>query len=128
MKKISVYGSLLEGLGNHRLLHSAKKIAEDIIEVPYKMIGYGYSFPALIPSEEVHKVFFETYEVDDETYSRVEMLEGFPSFYNRTNIETSVGSSEFYFIDDKNEEGNTVIKTADVYNWRKHINRDAEIN
>lgn len=104
MKKIAVYGSLLEGFGNHVILSrgNATKLGEDTVTIPFGMISYG-GFPVLVPSEEPQAIQIEVYECDDATYRRVEMLEGYPSFYQKFPVETSFGPAEVYVIEKERE-------------------------
>lgn len=93
MKKLIVYGSLLEGEYNHYLLKNSKKIESCILEVPFKMVSFG-AFPALIQDDNLNPIYVEIYEVDDDVYKRVEYLEGYPDFYDRLAVD----KGEIYYI------------------------------
>jgi gamma-glutamylcyclotransferase (GGCT)/AIG2-like uncharacterized protein YtfP len=41
----------------------------------------------------------EVYEVDEPTMDRLDMLEGYPSFYNRVEIPTDYGLAWMYYLD-----------------------------
>lgn len=100
MYKIAVYGSLLEGLGNHPVIgrdEESKIISSEVVSIPYGMISYR-AFPALVPSSENHNIFIEIYEVNEETYRRVERLEGYPTFYQKAIVNTTKGPVEIYVI------------------------------
>lgn len=126
MKKISVYGSLLSELHNHSLLSQSNLLGEEIVEIKFEMISLG-SFPGLLKSKDLNKVKIETYEVDDNTYKRVEFLEGFPSFYNKHKINTSFGESEVYFLEDQERyERDLVEKTNNIYDWKNYLNKKHE--
>ena len=125
--KIVVYGSLRKGMGNHRIIEHATLLSTEIVSLPFEMIDMG-SYPGLIRSKEVNDIVVEVYEVDMPTYQRVEMLEGFPSFYSREPIETTVGAGDIYFLD--NDRGREypryprVVKTAEgVFDWVKHLQK-----
>lgn len=100
MKRIAVYGSLLSGFGNHRLLSNgdAQLLGTDRITIPYGMISYG-GFPALVPSQVPQDISIEVYECNNETYQRVEWLEGYPSFYQKAVVSTKFGEVEIYVIE-----------------------------
>lgn len=124
MKKITVYGSLLEGLGNwkwHLDNDESIKLGEHILEGGFKMISMG-GFPGLIPDDTVNnKIFVETYEVSDKVFASVERLEGYPSFYGRTAIETPFGSSEVYTLARNGYSDKYVPEDENgVINWRKY--------
>lgn len=101
MKKIAVYGSLRMGHGNHRaLLSSSKKLITEIVNIPFEMISLG-GFPGLVPSEINNDITIEVYEVSDDTYRRIEQLEGFPRFYQKATIPTSEGNNEIYVLENE---------------------------
>lgn len=93
MNKVAVYGSLKEGFGNHRLLTTSEKVGEDWVD-GWTMYSLG-GFPAIVEGDGSIKV--EIYEVDDETFSRLDRLEGYPSFYDRKKVETSEGAAWIYY-------------------------------
>lgn len=123
MKKITVYGSLLEGLGNwkwHLDNEESTKLGEHILEGGFKMISLG-GFPGLIPDDKsTSKIFVETYEVSDKVYASVERLEGYPNFYGRTPVETPFGPSAVYTL--PNGYGNNLVPEDEngIVNWRKY--------
>lgn len=119
--KIAVYGSLRAGMGNNRIIESAKKIATEKVSLPFAMFDLG-GFPGLVPVEENNDMIVEVYEVDPETYRRVERLEGYPSFYDRQVIETSVGAADIYFLPRGSEWSNgKVAKFDGAFDWVKHL-------
>jgi gamma-glutamylcyclotransferase (GGCT)/AIG2-like uncharacterized protein YtfP len=125
MKKITVYGSLLEGLGNwkwHLDNEESTKLGDHILEGNFKMISMG-GFPGLIPDDTIsNKIFVETYEVSDKVYASVERLEGYPGFYGRTAIETPYGPSEVYTLPEKGYPDDRLVPKDEngVINWKKY--------
>ena len=127
MKKITVYGSLLEGLGNwkwHLDNEESTKLGEHVLEGNFKMISLG-GFPGLIVDESVNnKIFVETYEVTDRVFHSVERLEGYPSFYTRRAISTPYGDSEIYVLANTKGEYNTrnLVPEDDngIINWKSY--------
>lgn len=125
--KICVYGSLRKGMGNHRIIENSQLVSTETVNLPFEMIDMG-SYPGLIRSKELNEIVIEVYQVDMPTYERVSRLEGYPSFYNRELIETSVGAGDIYFLD--NDKGREypryprVNKTAEgVFDWVKHLQK-----
>jgi len=97
MKKICVYGSLRRHHCNWRYLINQEPLVTEVINIPFKMISLG-SFPGLIPSEENNDITVEIYEVTEDTYKAVEALEGYPSFYQKALVPTSLGELEIYVL------------------------------
>lgn len=126
MKNIAVYGSLRDGMYNHRLLENegAQLINKEIISVPFKMIPYS-SFPALIPDKENHDVLMEIYAVDDNVYRRVEILEGYPTFYDKEAVVDSLGNiAEVYVIRDESERlQKRYENTESICDWEDYYNK-----
>ena len=99
MRKIGVYGSLRQGMHNHDLLNNSQLVETKTVSVPFKMVSFGM-YPALIPdSDKSHDVVFEVYEVNDDVYHNVEMLEGYPDFYQKA--WSADDSFEYYYVPDK---------------------------
>lgn len=128
MKLITVYGSLLEGLGNWEWCLNNKeseKLGEHIVEGPFSMVSFG-GFPGLvIDKSKNNKIFVETYRVSDRVYNDVEMLEGYPSFYRREAVNTPFGDSEIYVLNRIYTNESTIknlVPTGEdgVINWRKY--------
>lgn len=93
MTTVAVYGTLRKGQGNHILMDapSTKFIGKGQTIEPAVMISTGgfpiLDFASAQHEENVHlstSVTVEVYEVDDETLVRLDRLEGYPSWYNRT--------------------------------------------
>lgn len=113
-------------MGNNRIIDGARMLSRETVNIPFRMVDLG-GFPALLRDDENHNVVVEVYEVDDRTYRRVEQLESYPSFYDRVNIETSVGEAGIYFID-KNDRyvvpsSPVVSKFDDAFDWVKHYQK-----
>lgn len=99
MKRIGVYGSLRCGMHNNCILNNSNMLERKVVNVPYKMVSFG-SYPALIPDidNKSHDVVFEIYEVTDDVYANVEILEGYPDFYKKA--WSADGSFEYYYVPD----------------------------
>lgn len=120
MKKIGVYGSLRAEMYNHDLLQDSKLIDTKTISVPFKMVSFG-RYPALIPDHQGnHDVVFEIYEVNDEVYRNVEILEGYPDFYQKA-FQTDDGF-EYYFVPDVDKYYQSrYIDEEHIVDWIQYV-------
>ncbi len=124
MKKlVAVYGSLRKGLGNHRLLEHVPMIAEGVVQDSFDMYSLG-GFPALVESEDNSmQIVAEVYDVDPATFSRLDCLEGYPSFYDRKEVTvvTNEGvelSCWIYYLHKVPAYNNGLVGNND---WYKYI-------
>ena len=81
MNNVFVYGTLLSGQGNNRLLGDSPCAGKGYIN-GYRMYSLG-GFPAIVAAHTAERVEGEVYVVDDETLDRLDMLEG----YSRGNTD-----------------------------------------
>ena len=82
--KVFVYGTLLAGEPNSRLLARAQRIGDARTEEGFALFDLG-AFPGMVRARE-GSVVGEVYEVDRETLGALDRLEGHPDFYRRTEI------------------------------------------
>ena len=124
--KVTVYGSLLQGLGNYPLLerHNAKRLGEFKTEPKFTMISLG-GFPGVVKNGTT-AIHAEVYEVDDNCLASLDGLEGFRgegkhNFYDRETIDTPFGESFIYFLHNANivEKSPTIVGSGDWKNWRE---------
>ncbi len=105
---VAVYGSLLTGLGNHRVITHPETnlLGEDVInnhnvnnvDAGFSMYSLG-SFPAVTLGGDT-PIKIEVYEVNTSEQMRdLDRLEGYPSFYNRTLVDTKYGLAWIYYIE-----------------------------
>lgn len=101
--KIFVYGTLLEGYGNHRhFLSNAEKLGEYQTDPKFTMISLG-GFPGLMEGGKT-SIQGEVYEVTEEEFKNVDRLEGYNAhnpttgLYNRIQIPTEYGNAWVYII------------------------------
>lgn len=118
-KLICVYGSLRQNHGNWRyILSESQQLSTEVVNIPFKMVSLG-GFPGLIPSTENHDITIEIFEVDQPTYQRVENLEGWPNFYQKALIPTSLGELEIYVLmSQRYQSGYEVVTNGD---WNTHL-------
>lgn len=124
MHKIFVYGTLLSGHGNHRLLEGrGTMIGTAISEAKFTMLHLG-GFPGIVQKGET-AILGEVYEVDHETLRDLDGLEGHPHFYKRTPITVEMRDAkvpvEAYVLPDSwlSRSNTSVIESG---NWRERNN------
>ena len=116
LNKVAVYGSLRKGLHNHCVLEDSPLLGTFVSKPEWTMLSLG-SFPALVPGGDT-PIVMEVYEVDPEVFASLDMLEGYPSFYDRETIETPMGDAWVYFLADAEGYGNTIVPSGD---WMESI-------
>lgn len=118
-RNICCYGSLRKNHGNWRyILSESPQLSTEVVNIPFKMISMG-GFPGLVPSPENHDITIEIFEVDEPTYQRVENLEGYPNFYQKALIPTSLGELEIYVLmGARYQSGYDVVENGD---WNTHL-------
>jgi gamma-glutamylcyclotransferase (GGCT)/AIG2-like uncharacterized protein YtfP len=118
---VAVYGSLRQGLGNHRLLEQSELVGIHTVSLPYTMLDLG-SFPGLVRNKwKTTPITVEVYAVDDETMESLDWLEGYPRFYNREQVEIGDKEAWIYFLADRTQ----YVRTATVASgdWKSYINQ-----
>lgn len=117
--RVFVYGTLLAGEGNHRLLEGARLVCAAITRPEYRMHDMGY-FPAIVAGGEC-AIVGEVYEVTALTLAQLDRLEGHPRFYRRTAIRLACGMQvETYLMPAATVAGRGVIGSG---NWRNERDR-----
>jgi gamma-glutamylcyclotransferase (GGCT)/AIG2-like uncharacterized protein YtfP len=117
----AVYGTLRQGFGNYeRHLNNkhSQYLGTETKMIPFKMVSLG-GFPGLIPTDYAHCSMI-TYEVFRVTDKRVEngldMLEGYPDFYQKTVIDTQWGKANLYILSEKRYGNRTIVESGD---WKE---------
>ncbi|MDH4120503.1 MAG: gamma-glutamylcyclotransferase [Deltaproteobacteria bacterium] len=114
---IFVYGSLMRGMSNHRLIAKGRFVQEDLTPPHYTLVDLG-AYPAVI-TRGTTAVYGELYEVDEDILRNLDRLEGHPDFYRRTPIQlASSHSAEIYLLNLK-LPSYKVIPSGD---WRQKAN------
>ena len=97
--RVFVYGSLLRGLHNHHLLHTAKltRAPANTAAAEFVLVDSGSGYPFALAADRAWAsdarkpsvLLGEVYEVSDATLSQLDTLEGHPDWYRRqlTGIE-----------------------------------------
>jgi len=96
LARVFVYGTLKRGHGNHRLLEGGGARYAGDAQVAGTMHDYG-AFPAVSLSGR-GTIHGEVYEVTNETLSRLDRLEGTPTFYQRTRVRMSTGMEAWIYV------------------------------
>ena len=95
---VAVYGSLREGLHNHGVIsrHDPEFVGLTRIS-GFKMHSFG-PYPFITHGDG--SVLAEVYRVPStDCADDLDMLEGYPSYYDREQVETEFGTAWVYFID-----------------------------
>lgn len=121
-----VYGTLMRGMPNNDLLADSKFIAEVTAESA-KLIDLGY-FPGMIEAvSSPSGVVGELWEVSEETLDQIDILEGHPDLFvrsevcvqHKTPVEKKAELVYAYFYNGINE-----IHSGD---WRQHVEERNEL-
>ena len=115
---VAVYGSLRAGLHNHRLLQAAPCLGVTTAD-GWDMYSMG-GFPFITHGTGTIKI--EVYSVDPIEMARLDMLEGYPSFYNRELIKTPYGDAWIYFIDGNDTTRYEPVPEGDWFRFYKDRN------
>jgi gamma-glutamylcyclotransferase (GGCT)/AIG2-like uncharacterized protein YtfP len=116
--KVFVYGSLMSGFGNHRLLEGSEFLGDGKIHEPCRMISFG-SFPAIfrvsLSDKDGGPVVGEVYKVDNLTLTALDRLEGNGSFYQRMRADV---------YDSNNYLTHPLVWVYYLKEFREHSSRD----
>jgi len=124
----AVYGSLLEGLGNHGVIGryipsgNAKLLGECQTEELFSMLDL-HAYPGLTKDPK-NRIHIEVYALSDKAFASVRMLEGYREdgggLYTEHITSTPFGDATIY-IYNYGREGNMVpADENNVVNWRTH--------
>jgi len=112
--RVFVYGTLLSGEPNHRLLVDAALVGEARTEPVFELVSLG-AFPAMVADGRT-AVAGEVYEVDAATLAELDRLEGHPRFYQRRRIRLDDGGEVLaYVFTAEQARGRPAIASG---NWR----------
>ena len=104
--RVFVYGTLKRGFGNWKWCldnEDSNFIGEYVIPAAqgYRMVSLG-AFPGVLQSEESHDIHGEIFEVTDNVLRDLDMLEGYPNFYDKTVIDDE---GTIMYVLEENEYG-----------------------
>ena len=113
--RVFVYGTLLSGEPNHRLLSGARLIRRAKTPARYRFASLG-PFPGMARGGRV-SVHGEVYEVTSAELADLDRLEGHPRFYKRQVIRLSDDDEVLaYLLEQRQIEGRPTIPSGD---WRQ---------
>ncbi len=94
--RIFVYGTLKRGQCNNYLLQTSKLIGETTVK------GTMYNWGAIpaITLKGNDEVRGEVYEITSETLNRLDVLEGYPLLYDRTQVKVDGVDTWVYHVED----------------------------
>jgi gamma-glutamylaminecyclotransferase len=114
-REVFVYGTLLRGECNHRLLARARFVGEAVTEARFELVDLG-AYPAMCAGGTM-AVRGECYCVDARTLARLDRLEGHPDYYERVEIRLATGREvETYVMPRSEVAGRPRIGSGD---WRR---------
>lgn len=115
----AVYGTLRKGFGNYqRILEGTDSefLGTERAYIPFKMVSLG-GFPGLVPSNDT-KITLEVFRINNPAIERqLDLLEGYPDFYEKTKIATQWGEANIYYLHSERYKNYPVIPSGD---WREH--------
>ncbi len=114
--QVFVYGTLLQGEGNHHLLLRDQFLGAALTTPSFSLHDLG-SYPGMVGGG-TQSIEGEVYVVGPHTLARLDMLEGHPDFYHRIGIALEDGSTvETYLLPPDSVAGCPVIVSG---SWRTH--------
>lgn len=127
---VAVYGSLLTGLGNHRVMTRAEGelLGEDTTYPDYTMVSLG-GFPGLFkePQGEGTKIKIEVYKVPESgLLGPLDSLEGYSpdypqnSMYIRELINTTFGKAWIYIYNARSGKDGFKNRIVESGDWREY--------
>lgn len=90
LHRLFVYGSLMRGQAEHRLLGAARALGGCRTAEGFALLDLG-EYPALVEGEG--SVAGELYEIDDATLARLDEYEDHPTLFERVVIALDDGST-----------------------------------
>lgn len=119
--KVFVYGTLKQGnrvrgmhmFGNAEFVGDAETTHSN-----YHMYSLG-AFPAVVLGGK-SKISGEVFDVDSETMKYLDQIEGYPDFYTRDIVDTSLGKAWMYHITDiENYNAKPLTPQGDTITWSR---------
>ncbi|MES1923697.1 gamma-glutamylcyclotransferase family protein [Salinisphaera sp. T31B1] len=94
MNRVFVYGTLRPGERNHHYLATAMHRGAYITPPAYTLLDTG-PYPAALDTGDT-ALTGDVFDVDDETFAALDVLEDYPIHYTRRYIATDHGSAWIY--------------------------------
>lgn len=121
-----VYGTLMSGFSNSRLLRNSLLVDRGTTEEEYTLAVS--SIPFLVEEDGKNYVSGEVYKVDEKTLNAIDQLEGHPDWYERKVISIITEQGDklqawAYFMQKSKLKTVTVIESGDYREYS--YNKDA---
>jgi len=97
---VAVYGSLKKGHFNHHTLAGAEFVADWQTAPEYTLLDLG-GFPGVVATGST-AVHTEIYRVNGMILAQLDKLEGHPTFYRRTTVNSPFGATFIYLYQQAN--------------------------
>lgn len=107
VNKLFVYGTLKKNFPNFSYLKDAKYLYDAYTIDKFNMIDFGH-YPGLVKNSKGYPVKGEVYEIDKNILEEIDILEGYPSFYNRELSPTTNNLVYLYFLEDNDFENKNI--------------------
>jgi gamma-glutamylaminecyclotransferase len=118
MTRCFVYGTLLSGEPNHRVLRGSRCLGPARTPPRFKLIDLG-AYPGMLADGNT-SVVGELYEVNDDVLAALDRLEGHPRYYLRAPIVLAGWQrAETYFFPAAHAAERAVIESGDWRLWNK---------
>jgi gamma-glutamylcyclotransferase (GGCT)/AIG2-like uncharacterized protein YtfP len=118
MTRVFVYGSLLEGELNHRVMEGACLVGAATTSSGFTLLDLG-DYPAMVASSQ-GCVMGEVFEVSRAHLARLDRFEGHPRLYTRSRIHLADGTeAETYLMPLERVEQPKAIPSGDWRSYRK---------
>jgi len=110
--KVAVYGSLKRGGRINSALNDGTYLGNFKTHPEFTMVNLG-AFPGVL-HEGKTSIHTEVYEIPEETLRTLDRIEGYPSMYDRENIETPYGDAWMYIYNTTRVDSLPVVTNG---NW-----------
>ncbi len=126
--RVFVYGSLMQGFGNHRLLAKSLDLGFAVtVDHDYAMLDLG-AFPGVIEGDAElcnAAICGEVYFVDEPTLARLDRLEGHPTYYRRELRPINQGGERriaWIYLYQAGSGGRVIAPRQGLVSWRDYCN------
>lgn len=114
--ELFIYGSLLSGGQNHRMMGSAVRVGPAATTAAYALVDLG-PYPALLESGHT-AVLGELYRVSTQLLIELDEFEGTPDLYRRGAVQLEDGRSAAAYFLAEPPANHVVILSGD---WLQHL-------
>lgn len=116
MRFVFVYGTLRPGQRNHHFMATATHRGAYVTPACFTLLDTG-PYPAAL-DDGTTALTGDVFEVDDETFAALDVLEDYPVHYTRREIDTAHGRAWIYLWIAARDPAWPVIAHGD---WCRHV-------